>query len=143
MKTKVVTVDQRLSCADPIEPRFYSKFEAQNGICAFCTTELKEEDTQELKTLIEKEWKVQPSCAQTECLSLNPKANYKQVWTAHAKQDRKRKQAGAPAPPKKPKKPPQKAPKPRAYLAQRTRASNVLDKAHILLNDNVSTEEVF
>ena len=111
LKTKIVTVDRRLSCADPIETRFYSQFEDQNGICAFCTTELKEEDTQQLKTLIENKWKVQPSCAQTECLSLNPKANYKQGWTAHAKQDRKRKQAEAPPPRKKPKKTARRKPK--------------------------------
>ena len=111
LKTKIVTVDQRLSCADPIEPRFYSKFEAQNGICAFCTTELKEEDTQELKTLIGNKWKVQPSCAQKGCLSLNPKANYKQGWTAHAKQDRKRKQADAPSLRKKPTNPARRKPK--------------------------------
>ena len=106
LKTKVVTVDRRLSCTKPIEKAFYSseQFSGKNEICAFCTTELTSSDAKELKTLIQNEWKVQPSCGKSACLSLNPKANYKNGWTANEKSSRKRKKPSKPKPkPSKPK----------------------------------------
>ena len=65
------------------------------NFCAFCTTELTSSDAKELKTLIQNEWKVQPSCGQPVCLSLNPKANYNNGWTANEKTSRKRRQSAA------------------------------------------------
>ena len=106
LKTKVVTVDRRLSCSKPIEKTFFSneKFSGKNEICAFCTSELTSSDAKELKTLIQNEWKVQPSCGKSACLSLNPKANYKNGWTANEKLSRKRKKPSKPKPkPSKPK----------------------------------------
>ena len=55
---------------------FERKIFGKNEICAFCTAELTLSDAKELKTLIQNEWKVQPSCGQPACLSLNPKADY-------------------------------------------------------------------
>ena len=74
----------------------------------FCTTELTSSDAKELKTLIQNEWKVQPSCGQPACLSLNPKANYNNGWTANEKTSRKRRQSAANQQPAKRRKKPSK-----------------------------------
>ena len=110
LKTKIVTVDRRLTCSIPIEKAFYSsdQFSGKNEICAFCTTELTSSDAKELKTLIQNEWKVQPSCGQPACLSLNPKANYNNGWTANEKTSRKRRQSAANQQPAKRRKKPSK-----------------------------------
>ena len=47
------------------------KFSGKNEICAFCITGLTSSDATELKTLIQNEWKVQPSSNRSACLSLN------------------------------------------------------------------------
>ena len=83
-------------------------FSGKNEICAFCTTELTSSDAKELKTLIQNEWKVQPSCGQPACLSLNPKANYNNGWTANEKTSRKRRQSAANQQPAKRRKKPSK-----------------------------------
>ena len=48
-------------------------------------------DTKTVKTLLEKECKVSPSCGKSVCLSMNPKANFQNGWTVKPKQTRKRK----------------------------------------------------
>ena len=57
LKTKIATVDRRLTCSIPIEKAFYSseQFSGKNAICAFCTTELTSSDAKELETLIQNE----------------------------------------------------------------------------------------
>ena len=63
------------------------------GRCAFCGDKLNKTDTKTVKTLLEKECKVLPSCGKSVCfLSMNPKANFQKGWTDKAKQSRKRKQ---------------------------------------------------
>ena len=81
----------------PIEKAFYSsdQFSGKNEMCAFCTTELTSSDSKGSKIWIQNEWKVQPSCGQPACLSLNPKANYNNGWTANEKTSRKRRQSAA------------------------------------------------
>ena len=55
-------------------------------------TTIAESATETVKTLLEKECKVFPSCGKPVCLSMNPKANFQNGWTVKAKQSRKRKQ---------------------------------------------------
>ena len=95
------TVHRRLSCSNPIEKTFFSNENGQVKMkYAFCTTGLTSSDATELKTLIQNEWEVQPSCGKSACLSLNPKANYKNGWTANEKSLRKRKKPSKPKPSK-------------------------------------------
>ena len=59
--------------------------------CAFCGDKLDKSATKTVKTLLEKECKVLPSCEKSICLSMNPKVNFQNGWTVKAKQTRKRK----------------------------------------------------
>ena len=62
------------------------------GRCAFCGDKLDRSSTKTVKTLLDKECKVLPSCGKRACLSMNPKANFQNGWTLKTKQTRKRKQ---------------------------------------------------
>ena len=108
LKSKNVTTDRRLNCASPIEFTYYTvqhKAKAAVGRCAFCGDKLDRSSTKTVKTLLDEECKVLPSCGKRACLSMNPKANFQNGWTMKTKQTRKRKQnTGAKAKAKKPKK---------------------------------------
>ena len=95
LKSKNITTDRRLNCGSPIEFAYYTKQYPVNGTvgrCAFCGDKLDKSATKTVKTLLEKECKVLPSCGKPVCLSMNPKANFQNGWTVKAKQTRKRKQ---------------------------------------------------
>ena len=62
------------------------------GRCAFSGDKLNKSATKTVKTPLERECKVSPSCGKSVCLSMNPKANFQNGWTVKAKQSRKRKQ---------------------------------------------------
>ena len=108
LKSKNITTDRRLNCTSPIEFTYYTvqhQAKASVGRCAFCGGKFDRSSTKTVKTLLDKECKVLPSCGKPACLSMNPKANFQNGWTLKAKQTRKRKQnTGAKAKPKKPKK---------------------------------------
>ena len=53
-------------------------------------------DVHSVKTLLDKECKVLPSCGKEVCLSMNPKANFQNGWNVKMKQTRKRKQPTSP-----------------------------------------------
>ena len=96
---KNVTTDRRLSCGNPIEFAYYTVQHKVNGTvgrCAFCADKLDKATTKTVKTLLDKECKVVPSCGKEVCLSMNPKANFQNGWTVKMKQTRKRKQTTAP-----------------------------------------------
>ena len=108
LKTKNITVDRRLDCSKPISFVFYDSDNplesSQEAICAFCAIPLKASSISELENLIKNpKMRVIPSCESGSCLSLNPKANYKNGWTVKEKQTRKRRAQGPErqAPPKK------------------------------------------
>ena len=95
LKSKNITTDRRLNCGSPIEFAHYTKQHSVKGTvgrCAFCGDKLDKSATKTVKTLLEKECKVLPSCGKPVCLSMNPKANFQNGWTVKAKQSRKRKQ---------------------------------------------------
>ena len=108
LKSKNITTDRRLTCGSPIEFSYYTvqhKVKGTVGRCAFCGDKLNKADTRTVKTLLDKECKISPSCGKSLCLSMNPKANFQNGWTVKAKQSRKRKQTtGAKPKPKKAKK---------------------------------------
>ena len=87
LKTKVVTVDRRLSCTEKIEWQYYhcvdeiGGWEHDLGICAFCGHDLTVSQMNQLKTLIAKGDRVLPNCGQKTCLQMNPKANFGNGWT--------------------------------------------------------------
>ena len=92
LKLKKVTVDQRLSCCDPIEWQYYQSELNENderNICGFCAMELTDEQAKEVKALLAKNCKVTPNCGSQECLKMNPKANHKNGWTVQAPRTRK------------------------------------------------------
>ena len=62
----------------------------QRNVCAFCTSELTSLYAEEVKELLDKDSKVTPNCGATECLKMNPRANYKNGWTVHSKRKSKR-----------------------------------------------------
>ena len=107
-KSKNITTDRRLTFASPIEFAYYTvqhNVQGTVGRCAFCDDKLNKTDTKTVKTLLEKECKVSPSCGTSVCLSMNPKANFQNGWTVKAKESLKRKQTtGAKSKAKKPKK---------------------------------------
>ena len=95
LKSKNITTDRRLNCASPIEFTYYTvqhQAKATVGRCAFCGDKLDRSSTKTVKTLLDKECKVLPSCGKPACLSMNPKANFQNGWTLKTKQTRKRKQ---------------------------------------------------
>ena len=94
LKSKNITTDRRLTCGSPIEFAHYTVQHSVKGTvgrCAFCGDKLNKSATKPVKTLLEKECKVSPSCGKSVCLSMNPKANFQNGWTVKAKQTRKRK----------------------------------------------------
>ena len=94
LKSKNITTDRRLNCGSPIE---FARYTVQHSVkgtvgrCAFCDDKLKKSATKTVKTFLEKECKVSPSCGKSVCLSMNPKANFPNGWTVKAKQTRQRK----------------------------------------------------
>ena len=74
LKSKNITTDRRLNCGSPIEFAYYTKQYAVKGTvgrCAFCGDKLDKSATKTVKTLLEKECKVLPSCGKPVCLSMN------------------------------------------------------------------------
>ena len=108
LKSKNVTTDRRLNCGSPIEFAYYTvqhKVKQNVGRCAFCGDKLDKAITKTVKTLLQKECKMLPSCGKTVCLSMNPKENFQNGWTVKDKQSRKQKRtAGTKPKPKKAKK---------------------------------------
>ena len=103
LKSKNITTDRRLNCGSPIEFAYYTvqhKVKQNVGRCAFCGDKLDKATTKTVKTLLEKECKVLPSCGKTVCLSMNPKANFQNGWTVKEKQSRKRKRTAGTKPKK-------------------------------------------
>ena len=91
LKSKNITTDRRLTCGSPIEFAHYTvqhSVKGSVGRCAFCGDKLNKSATKTVKTLLEKECKVLPSCGKPVCLSMNPKANFQNGWTVKAKQSR-------------------------------------------------------
>ena len=73
------TTDRRLTCGSPIEFAYYTVQHSVKGTvgrCAFCGDKLNKSATKTVKTLLEKECKVSPSCGKSVCLSMNSKANF-------------------------------------------------------------------
>ena len=90
---------RRRNRGSPIEFSYYTiqhTVKSTVGRCAFCGDKLNKLDTKTVKTLLDKECKVFPSCGKEVCLSMNPKANFSNGWTVKMKQMRKRKQPTAP-----------------------------------------------
>ena len=86
----------RNNCAhDPrCETVYYTvqhKVNGSVGRCAFYGDKLDKDSTKTVKTLLQKEYKVLPSCGKPVCLSMNPKSNFQLGWTVKEKQTRKRK----------------------------------------------------
>ena len=94
LKSKNITTDRRLTCGSRIEFAHYTVQHSVKGTvgrCAFCGDKLNKSATKTVKTLLEKECKVSPSCGKSVCLSMNPKANFQNSQTVKAKQTRIRK----------------------------------------------------
>ena len=75
LKSKNITTDRRLTCGSPIEFAHYTVRHSVKGTvgrCAFCGDKLNKSATKTVKTLLEKECKVSPSCGKSVCLSMNP-----------------------------------------------------------------------
>ena len=96
LSTKVVTIDRRLSCKDPIEYQYYRLDKEKMGekhqrnVCAFCNMELSKHDTEILNTHLSQGSQVNPNCAEVSCLKLNPRANFKDGWGLKLSKKRKR-----------------------------------------------------
>ena len=74
LKSKNITTDRRLTCGSPIEFAHYTVQHSVKGTvgrCAFCGDKLKKSAIKTVKTLLEKECKVSPSCGKSVCLSMN------------------------------------------------------------------------
>ena len=72
LKSKNITTDRRLTCASPIEFAYYTvqhNVKGTVGRCEFCGDKLNKTDTKTVKTLLEKECKVSPSCGKSVFLS--------------------------------------------------------------------------
>ena len=75
LKSKNITTDRRLTCGSPIEFAHYTVQHSVKGTvgrCAFCGDKLNKSATKTVKTLLEKECKVSPSCGKSVCLNMNP-----------------------------------------------------------------------
>ena len=90
-KSKNITTDRHLTCGSPTEFVHYTAQHSVKGTVGRCGDKLNKSATKTVKTLLEKECKVSPSCGKSVCLSMNPKANFQNCWTVKAKQTRKRK----------------------------------------------------
>ena len=76
LKSKNITTDRRLTCGSPIEFAHYTVQHSVKGTvgrCEFCGDKLNKSDTRTVKTLLDKECKVLPSCWKPGCPSMTSK----------------------------------------------------------------------